>query len=54
MNIPKKQGGGSETYLPSFRIAIAREYLTTSLGFTKPAKKYDLPGEATPRYFLKV
>ena len=53
MNIPKKQRGGSETYLPSFKIAIAREYLTTSLGFTKLAKKYNLPSEATPRYFLK-
>jgi transposase-like protein len=53
MNIPKKQVGGLETYLPSFKIAIAREYLTTSLGFTKLAKKYNLPSEATPRYFLK-
>jgi|GEM_PF-6732788 len=43
MNIPKKQMGGLETYLPSFKIAIAREYLTTSLGFTKLAKKYNLP-----------
>jgi transposase-like protein len=53
MNIPKKQVGGLEIYLPSFKIAIAREYLTTSLGFTKLAKKYNLPSEATPRYFLK-
>ena len=53
MNIPKKQVGGLEIYQPSFKIAIAREYLTTSLGFTKLAKKYNLPSEATCRYFLK-
>ena len=53
MNIPKKQKGRLDVYNPSFKIAIAREYLTTSLGFTKLAKKYNLPSEATPRYFLK-
>ena len=53
MNIPKKQVGRLDVYDPSFKIAIAREYLTTSLGFTKLAKKYNLPSEATPRYFLK-
>jgi len=53
MNIPKKQKGRLDVYDPSFKIAIAREYLTTSLGFTKLAKKYNLPSEATPRYFLK-
>lgn len=53
MNISKKQKGRLDVYDPSFKIAIAREYLTTSLGFTKLAKKYNLPSEATPRYFLK-
>jgi transposase-like protein len=53
MSIPKKQQGRADIYDPPFKIAIAREYLTTSLGFTKLAKKYNLPGEATPRYFLR-
>jgi transposase-like protein len=53
MNIPKKQQGRQDVYDPAFKIAIAREYLTTSLGFTKLAKKYNLPGEATARHFLR-
>lgn len=52
-NIPKKQRGRAEVYASAFKIAIAREYLTTSLGFTKLAKKYNLPGEATARHFLR-
>jgi transposase-like protein len=53
MNIPKKQQGRQDIYDPAFKIAIAREYLTTSLGYTKLAKKYNLPGEATARHFLR-
>ena len=53
MSIPKKQQGREDVYDPVFKIAIAREYLTTSLGFTKLAKKYNLPSEATARHFLR-
>ncbi len=53
MEIPKKQRGREDVYAPSLKIAIAREYLTSSLGFVKLAKKYDLPGEATVRHFLR-
>src|SRR5690242_11313987 len=53
MSIPKKQQGREDIYDPAFKIAIVREYLTTPLGFTKLAKKYNLPSEATARYFLK-
>jgi len=50
----KKTSGRIRNLSSFFKIAIARENLTTFLGFTKLAKKYNLPGEATPRYFLKV
>lgn len=53
MEIPKKQRGREDVYAPALKIAIAREYLTTSLGFVKLAKKYDLPGEATVRHFVR-
>lgn len=53
MSIPKKQQGRKDVYDPALKIAIAREYLTTSLGYTKLAKKYNLPGEATVRHFLR-
>lgn len=52
MKIPKKQGR-EDVYDPAFKIAIAREYLTSPLGFTKLARKYNLPGEATARHFLR-
>jgi transposase-like protein len=53
MSIPQKQRGREQTYDPALKIAIAQEYLTTNLGFTKLARKYGLPGEATTRYFLR-
>ena len=53
MTIPEKQRGRLDTYDASLKIAVAREYLTTDLGFTKLAKKYNLPGEATARHFLR-
>jgi hypothetical protein len=53
MSVPQKQRGRSETYDASLKIAVARDYLTSNLGFTKLAQKYNLPGEATARYFLK-
>lgn len=53
MSIPKKQQGRTDVYDPAFKIAVAREYLTTTLGYTKLAKKYNLPSEATVRHFLR-
>jgi hypothetical protein len=42
MSIPKQQGR-EPTYEPGLRIAVAREYLTTNLGYKKLALKYTLP-----------
>ena len=53
MSIPTKQRGREETYDPALKIAVARDYLTSSLGFTKLAKKYNLPGESTARHFVR-
>lgn len=53
MTIPEKQSGRDHTYDPSLKIVIAKEYLTTNLGFTKLARKYELPSEATVRHFLR-
>lgn len=53
MNIPKKQRGREPVYDPSLKIAISQEYFTSNLGFTKLARKYGLPGEATVRHFVR-
>lgn len=52
MNKPQKQRGGEPIHHASFKIAVAREYLTTSLGYIKLAKKYSL-SPATVQYFVK-
>lgn len=45
--------GRDPVYETSLKVAIAREYLTSDLGYTKIARKYNLPGEFTVRYFVK-
>jgi transposase-like protein len=52
MSIPKKQGKPL-IYDPAFKIAVAREYLTTSLGRGKLAAKYNLPSGNTVRFFVR-
>jgi len=41
MSLQQKQGR-EPIYDPGLKIAVAREYLTTSLGYGRPAKKYGL------------
>jgi transposase-like protein len=55
MEKPRK---GSKAGLPpvfeeSFKIAVAREYMTGKLSYSQLARKYGLTGEHTPRYFVK-
>ncbi len=52
MKIPDKQRGREYVYDPALKIAIAQEYFTSDLGYTKLAHKYGLPGQATVRYFV--
>jgi transposase-like protein len=40
-------------YDRAFKIAIAREYLTSDLGYGALAKKYNLPLAKTVDYFVK-
>ena len=47
------KAGRDPIYPASFKIAIAREYLTSNLGYSKIARKHNLPGEFTVRYFVK-
>jgi len=53
MKVPQKQKGREHVYEPALKIAIAQEYFTSDLGFTKLARKYGLPGEATVRHFVR-
>ena len=52
MTIPKKQGK-PVIHDPAFKIAVAREYLTSALGVNKLAEKYDLRSGATVRFFVR-
>lgn len=52
MNKLKKQGN-PVIYDPAFKIAVAREYLASVLGFRKLAEKYGLRSGATVRHFVK-
>lgn len=52
MNNPKKQGK-PVIHDPAFKIAVAREYLTSPLGVKKLAEKYGLRSGATVRFFVK-
>lgn len=49
----KRKSGGQQVYSDSFKILVSREYLTGKLSYSQLAEKYNLPGEATPRYFMK-
>lgn len=49
----KKQGGRSPVYENSFKVAIAREYLTGNQGYGAIAVKYGLGGPHTVRFFVK-
>ena len=51
MNTNKQ--GRIPTYDTRLKIAIAREYLTSNLGYGALAKKYGLPGADTVRFFVK-
>ncbi len=51
MNTNKQ--GKPVTYENSFKIAVAREYLTGNLGYGTLAKKYGLPGAETVGWFVK-
>jgi transposase-like protein len=52
MSTPKKQGKGL-LYDPSFKVAVAREYLSSSLGYGRLAAKHNLPGARTVRSFVE-
>jgi transposase-like protein len=52
MNTPKKQGK-PVIHDPAFKIAVAREYLTSVLGVKKLAEKYGLRSGATVRFFVR-
>lgn len=45
--------GRTPVYESSFKVAVAREYLTSNLGCGRLAAKYQLPGAHTVRYFVK-
>jgi len=55
MEKPRKgsKGGGIPVYDESFKIAVAREYLTGKLSYLQLAKKYGLPKSFTIAYFVK-
>ncbi|RZL07915.1 MAG: transposase [Pedobacter sp.] len=53
MKIPQKQRGRQDTYDPKLKIVVAREYLTSGMGYMKLAKKYGLPHADTVRHFVK-
>jgi transposase-like protein len=44
--------GRKPLYEASFKIAVAREYLTGKKGYGKLAEQYDLPGARTVRHFV--
>jgi transposase-like protein len=49
----KRKSGGQQVYSDSFKILVSREDLTGKFSYSQLAEKYNLPGEATPRYFMK-
>lgn len=52
MNTPNKQGK-VPIYESSLKIAVAREYLTSNLGYGRLAQKYGLNGAHVTREFVK-
>ena len=51
--ITTKKEGRSPIYPIDLKIAVARDYLTSSLGYGKLAIKYGLPSDDTVRYIVK-
>ena len=49
---PLKKQGKTPLYETSFKVAVAREYLTGNLGYGGLAKKYSMPAP-TVAYFVK-
>src|SRR5215510_14193671 len=45
--------GRSPNYPPSLKIAVARDYLSSSLGYGGIAKKYGIRSLSTIRFFVK-
>jgi transposase-like protein len=45
--------GREPIYENSFKVAVAREYLTSKLGYGKLAVKHNLPHGDTVRYFVR-
>jgi transposase-like protein len=52
MNKSKNQGRPA-IHDPAFKIAVARDYLTSVLGVGKIAEKYGLRSGSTVRFFVK-
>ena len=55
MERPRKgsKGGAPSTYEESFKVAIAREYLTGQLSQLQLARKYGLPSGDTVSFFVR-
>jgi transposase-like protein len=55
MEKPRKgsKEGLPPTYPESFKIAVAREYLSGQLSYSQLARKHGLPGPDTPRHFVR-
>lgn len=55
MEKPRKGSklGSVPVFDEAFKIMVAREYLTGQLSYTQLARKYNLSGEHTPRYFVR-
>ncbi len=51
MNTNKQ--GNPPIYDNSLKAAVAREYLTTNLGYGALAKKYGLPGRDVAKWFVR-
>ncbi|AXY73188.1 hypothetical protein D3H65_27690 [Paraflavitalea soli] len=47
------KGGRDPVHDNILKIAVAREYLSSDLGYMKLAIKYGLPGPSTVRHFVK-
>jgi transposase-like protein len=49
----KKSAGSKPKYSNSFKIAVAREYLTGDLSSKELSEKYDLPFDDAAHYFVR-
>ncbi len=45
--------GRKPIYDSSLKIAVARDYITSNLGYGKIAEKYDLPSPGTARHIVR-